>query len=454
MWAAPDLRAQVLRTITIDGNLSDWTDVLSDPLQTALDGPAAGLLDRDAPVPTTGRDLTTFAWTYDTTHLYFLVGRVASASNIQRFWFYLDLDEDGLLESWEPVLLVEWRGSNRRTDTYLWGYTPGSSGGDPLVDGSGFADGWTMPGAVSSPAALESVFGGESTGIRMEARVPWTALGLAGPSPVQFHVASSASSNLPSQIHDNMAGPDGRIGSTRVPGVVFAPDRSGTVSAGGRVIFAHTVTNTGSFPDRFRLTAGATGDFAPVSMTYYLDGNGDGLLDPGDTAAADTDGDGIPDTGLVPPGAVQRVLLEIVVPSAIPDGSEASVTGTATSAARPAVLDSVTDRITLATPEITLVKSVDRNAAAPGETLRYTVVYTGGGSAPAHSVVLVDGVPAETAYAPGSALGPGTQIEFSTDGGATYGPAETETVTHIRWIRLAPLAPGENGTVSFEVRVR
>jgi uncharacterized repeat protein (TIGR01451 family) len=446
VWAAPDAPAQVLRTITIDGNLADWTDVLADPLQTALDGPAGGLLDRDAPVPTTGRDLTTFAWTYDDKHLYFLVGRVASSSNIQRFWFYLDLDEDGLLESWEPVLLVEWRGSNRRTDTSLWRYTPVSPGGDPLADGSGFADGWTIPGAVSAPVALESVFGGEASGVRMEARVPWTALGFAGPSPVQFHVASSASSNLPSQVHDNMAGPGGGVGSTRIPGVLFAPDRNGTVSAGGRVVFAHTVTNTGSLPDRFRLTSSATGDFAPVSRTFHLDTNGDGLLDPGDTAATET--------GLLLPGAEQPVLLEVVVPAAIPDGSEATVTGTATSVAKPAVFDAVTDRITAATPEITLVKSVDRNAALPGEALLYTVVYTGGGSAPAHSVVLMDGVPTETSYAPGSALGPGTRIEFSSDGGATYGPAESEDVTHIRWIRLAPLAPGENGTVSFEVRVR
>jgi len=81
------------------------------------------------------------------------------------------------------------------------------------------------------------------------------------------------------------------------------------------------------------------------------------------------------------------------------------------------------------------------------------VIYTGGGSSPAHSVVVIDGVPPETSYTLGSALGPGTLIEFSTDGGATYGPAESEGVTHIRWIRLAPLAPGENGTVSFGVWV-
>lgn len=454
VWAARDSRAQVLRTITIDGNLSDWADVLASPSQTALDGPAGGFLDRDAPVPTTGRDLTTFAWTYDATYLYVLVGRVASASNIQRFWFYLDLDEDGRLEASEPVLLVEWRGSNRRTDIYLWRYTPAAPGGDPLVGASGFADGWTMPGAVSAPVTLESLVGGEASGVRMEARVRWTALGFAGPSPVQFHVASSASSNLPSQIHDNMGGPGGGIGSTRIPGVLFAPDRSGTVSAGGRIVLPHTVTNTGSLSDRFNLTASSTGDFAPTSLTFHLDTNGDGLLDPGDTVAVDTDGDAIPDTGLLPSGAEQDVLLEVVAPLAVADGNGTTVTGTATSAAKPAVFDSVTDRITASTPEITVVKSVDRSGALPGEALRYTVVYTGGGSAPAYSVVVVDGVPPEASYTLGSALGPGTVIEFSTDGGATYGPAESEGVTHIRWIRLAPLAPGENGTVSFGVRVR
>ena len=446
-------RAAVLRTITIDGDISDWTDVLADPTQTALDGPAGALADRDAPVPTTGRDLTTFAWTFDENYLYLLAGRVASASNIQRFWFYLDLNEDGLLRD-EPVLLVEWRGSNRRTDVYLWSYSPASPAGDPLVNGAGFADGWTMPGSVIGSRAIESAYGGESSGVRMEARISWSELGFAGPSPVQFHVASSASSNLPSQVHDNMGGPDGRIGSTRIPGVLLAPDRSATVAAAGSASFAHTVTNTGSLPDRFRLTWNSTGGFVPSSVRFHLDANGDGILDPGDPLAIDTDGDGVVDTGPVSDGASRPILVIVTVPSGLTEGSQADIVITAASAAQPSIVDFATDRLTVATPAVTLVKSVDRSQAPPGEPLRYSVVYTGVGSVAAHSVVVSDRIPPETEYLPGSATGPGTLIEFSRDGGATYGPVEDVSVTHIRWNRVAPLSPGENGTVSFEVRVR
>ena len=43
-------RALVLTSITVDGNMSDWTAVKADPFQFAMDGPAGGLIDRDAPV--------------------------------------------------------------------------------------------------------------------------------------------------------------------------------------------------------------------------------------------------------------------------------------------------------------------------------------------------------------------------------------------------------------------
>jgi hypothetical protein len=91
----------VVTTITIDGQMGDWAAVLGDPYQTANDGPAGALPDLDAPTQSTGRDLNTFAWTYDSTYLYFYVQREASTSNKQLFWFYLDTNENGLMESGE-----------------------------------------------------------------------------------------------------------------------------------------------------------------------------------------------------------------------------------------------------------------------------------------------------------------------------------------------------------------
>ena len=53
--------AAVLTTITVDGDMSDWGAVLSDPIQTSFDGPGGTLPDLDAPVQSTGRDLSAFA---------------------------------------------------------------------------------------------------------------------------------------------------------------------------------------------------------------------------------------------------------------------------------------------------------------------------------------------------------------------------------------------------------
>ena len=105
--------ALVLKTITVDGSMADWSDVLADPTQNCTDG----VPDKDAPVPTTGRDLERFAWTFDPSYLYLYTARAGSDSNRQRFWFYLDTNDNKKMNTGEPVILVSWFGSNRRTVT-------------------------------------------------------------------------------------------------------------------------------------------------------------------------------------------------------------------------------------------------------------------------------------------------------------------------------------------------
>ena len=61
-------------------------------------------------------------------------------------------------------------------------------------------------------------------------------------------------------------------------------------------------------------------------------------------------------------------------------------------------------------------------------------------------------IPANTTYVTGSAAGAGTTIEYSQDGGLTYGNSDAAPVTHIRWTLAAALAPGGgSSTVSFQV---
>jgi uncharacterized repeat protein (TIGR01451 family) len=445
--------AAVLATITVDGNMADWNAVLADPYQNAFDGPAMGLPDLDAPVGSTGRDLAQFAWTYDATWFYLYTRRVGPNLNRQEFWFYLDTDNDDLMEAGEPVLGVSWWGSTRVTITRIYAYSPASPGGDPLGDASGSADGWTMPGTVSGGAVLENVRGGSTNGVEMEARVPWSVLGVPPGTPMRFHVSASNSTNLPTQIDDNMGGPGGAIGSTAFPGVSLLPDRSGTIVPSGDYTAPHTLTNTAAGADTIDLTWSWSGDFAPSAVAFYHDQNANGLLDPSDPPLVDTDGDALPDSGPLAGGAALRVLTVITAPAGVVDGQVSAVVSSATSSSGPAT-DSATANVTVAVPQLTVVKAVDRASAAPGDVLTYTVSFTSSGVTDAHHVVVVDAVPADTVYVLGSATGAGALIEFSHDGGISFDATESAPITHLRWTLAAPLAPGDSGTATFRAVVR
>ncbi len=101
----------------------------------------------------------------------------------------------------------------------------------------------------------------------------------------------------------------------------------------------------------------------------------------------------------------------------------------------------------------------------PGDQVVYTVTFTNEGDEPAAQIVVTDPVPAQMRYVDGSAFGPGTDIEFSVDGGNSFAAADQLTVsdargnaraarasdfTHIRWGFRHVLAPGERGYARFK----
>jgi hypothetical protein len=78
-------------------------------------------------------------------------------------------------------------------------------------------------------------------------------------------------------------------------------------------------------------------------------------------------------------------------------------------------------------------------------------------------------IPASVRYVEGSGVGPGSEVLYSVDGGATYGqPNELGVVTaegvrrvatpsdytHVRWLIKAPLAAGARAFVRFRATVR
>ncbi len=495
-----------LPPMVIDGNFGDWGPVHADPDNNVCDGPANGLTDLDAPVQSTGRDIVHFAVTWDQTALYLFTERAGSSSNVQRFIYYSDVDDDGLMETGEPIIGAEWRGSNRRVDIVLFTYVAAASGGDPMVDAQGNADGYTLPGSFanvpSSPA--RSGTWGSVDGRQMEFAVSWAELGVTPGSAFTFHVSSTNSalgaSNIASKIDDNLSGCGGALGSTRQPDLTFTPDRVLTALSGSSVTAAHTITNVGNTPDTYDLTSSTSGAHSPL-LSYYRDVDGSGSLTAGDTSLVDTDGDGIIDSGNVAIGATVQILIVYQVDVAA--SGIATITTTARSSQAPVVSDSVQDSVdAVPAPDISITKSVvpiddpingSGNAfSIPGAIMLYTVTIqnSGPGQADAGSLMITDPIPAAGAlkvddilgagsgpvafidgnpssnltYTFGGLANAGDDLEFSNDGGSTftYTPVADPTgcdsaVTHVR-IRPGGAFAADTGSGSpsaqFQFRFR
>jgi uncharacterized repeat protein (TIGR01451 family) len=105
----------------------------------------------------------------------------------------------------------------------------------------------------------------------------------------------------------------------------------------------------------------------------------------------------------------------------------------------------------------------------PGNIVIFTTRYVNTGKEPASNVTIMNPVPEHMSYIDKSVEGKGARIDFSVDGGKTYGqpdkltvkdgqgkvrPALPKDYTHIRWVLSTPLAPGGTGSVSFRAQLK
>ncbi len=254
--------APTLKTITVDGDMSDWASVLANPVQVTIDGASASPcsastpVDLDCPVQSTGRDMVKFAWTYDATNIYLYVKRVGSSSNTQNFMFAMDVNQNKRMDSTDYVLVVGWQGSNRSTDIQLYTYVPADpTSGDPLVNASGLADGYSLPGSIGTLVWSDyTKSGGSASGQDMETYVPWSAIGVPYGTPIYYHVSASNNTKL-STAQDNLGGPAGGLGAFGYYLYTISPDQQGSTAPGGAVSYSHTLANTGTFTDTFTIDA-------------------------------------------------------------------------------------------------------------------------------------------------------------------------------------------------------
>jgi uncharacterized repeat protein (TIGR01451 family) len=415
--------ALVSKTITVNGNMADWNGIRDNPGQYTEDAEGAvDPTDRDYVVQATGRDLKKFAVTWDATSLYFYIERFASTSNKTDWWFYLDVNNDRMLQDGEYVLQVNWQGSNRSTNRMLWRYDAANDAtGDPLEDpGTGFADGYDMPGSIYAKNGLPgNLKGGASSGVEMESFINWSDLGFAGPTSFGFHIASSNGTNLPTQVDDNMDGPGNN--ALVFSDLALAKSVVPVSAAAGEVVtFTLTLTNAGP--------GGVFGptvldDLAAAGLTYVAD----------DASASGTSYD--PVTGLWTLGPVPAggsVTLNVQA-TATPANPPQTFTNNAAIVAGVADADPANDTAQASVAfgpgaNLNLVKSLltvrdEVNGTAnpksiPGAWLDYTLDVSNDGAAAADNVVVIDALPTDVALYVGDLDGNGSPLEFIDGDGA------------------------------------
>ena len=117
----------------------------------------------------------------------------------------------------------------------------------------------------------------------------------------------------------------------------------------------------------------------------------------------------------------------------------------------------------------TSVRYVPASQVRLGEQVHYTLQVRNISSAAVSDAVVVRALPHNTRYITSSAVGPGADVSFSTDGGATFATAQRLTIstyvgpprratadeyTHIRWRLRHPLAPGATALLRFRAEFR
>ena len=235
---------------------------------------------------------------------------------------------------------------------------------------------------------------------------------------------------------------------SQVASLTVDPNNSQGADPGDILYYAHLVTNGSNGSDTIDLTAVSSQGWA---LAFFHDVNGDGNFDGGDVPLTDTDGDLVPDTGVLAADGPYRILIRVTVPAATADGTVDVTTVTGTSSFNTGVTDTATDTTTVAAPALTILKSVSpAGPQPPGTVLTYTMVVTNGGTGAASGVVLTDPRPANTTYVAGSITqDAASRTDVNLDDNADFGFTTPNAVT----VNIGGLGATASTTITFQVSI-
>jgi uncharacterized repeat protein (TIGR01451 family) len=239
-------------------------------------------------------------------------------------------------------------------------------------------------------------------------------------------------------------------------GTAAAPAAVRTAFSGETVYFPFTLSNDGNADDTFLLTPvlAAPSDFVPSATAVYIDGNGDGDVDPGEQL--------ITEAGPIALGESVALVMSATLPSGLTGGETAHIDLVASSLGDTSQVDrGNVIRVTArdeAKVELTLESDV--TSVMPGGPMTWTVRFVNAGERTATEVAIVCmidtlGLIDGTEYVAGSvSASPAGLIEY-LDGETSAWIDVAPPASRVKGarLRLDTLSPGEQGTLSVSVRV-
>ncbi|MFC4637511.1 hypothetical protein [Deinococcus hohokamensis] len=330
------------------------------------------------------------------------------------------------------------------------------------TDGDGILDTGTL--APNGLAAFKS--------FQVRVTVPAGAMPDA-PTTIPSVIVTARSSNDTNFVNtttDNVLLSGVQFGeSTAQPGTSPNPITQLVGAPGSTVSYPLDVYNAGNTNDSFTLSGSVVvpltgGGSQTVPLQYYVDTNGNGVLDPAEQTAGP-----VTTTGTLAPGVETKLIATIAIPAgaASTPNTTLAITNTVTSATTGAVASDNNDTLRVSsTGFLQIKKFVDNcgktnvcpaaplftgtavnNAGAPQDVLRYTVIAKNNTNNVITFLYLKDILPENTSFVSVSGVYSGTGTIYYRVNGGAWGTTAPTTLTTGQSVEVAVDTDG-NGVIN------